>query len=495
MPHGRPVTHPDRHPCPADPSGVPRWACYTRRMERLSGLDAGFLHQESETAHMHTLKIAILDPSTVPGGYSFDRFRDELSARLPLLPPFRRRLVEVPLGIHDPMWVDDPDFDVDRHLWHTVVPPPGGRREVDEMISDLASRPLPRDRPLWEITVIEGMPDGRLAFVAKIHHAVADGVAAAELLANVTTLTADERAVDGDDGYWTGEPLPGRLTLFLMGLAERLAQLLRLPRLLWRTARNLLAVLRRRRAPGANPPRPVVDAPPTLFNRSLTADRSFATASIPFDRVRTVKAALGVTVNDALLAMVTGALRAYLEGRDDLPDQPLVAGVPVSTDRPDDVRRLGGNKVSNLFTILPTEDPDPASRVRRIHEVTREAKVVQNLLGVDMLAEWSAFTGRPYGWLIRQYTRSGVADHSRPMINLVVSNVAGPRQQLFVAGARIDAIYSVGPILESVGLNLTAWSYGDRLNVGVLACRDQVPDAHRIAEGLETALEELEALP
>lgn len=464
-------------------------------MERLSGLDAGFLHQESPTVHMHTLKIAVLDPSTVPGGYTFDRFRAELAARLHLLPLFRKRLVEVPLGVHDPMWADDPDFDIDRHIRRRGAPAPGGRREMDEAIAEIASVPLSRDRPLWETTVIEGLEGGRVAFVTKIHHAVADGVAAAELLANVTTTTAELDEVEGPSVEdWEGEPLPGRFARFRIGLVERLRMLLRLPQLLGRTLRNLLAVARRRREPGVNPPRPVVDAPMTPFNRSLTAERSFATASLDFGRVRELKKRLDVTVNDALLAVVTGALRNHLLAAGELPDEPLVAGVPVSTDRPDDVRRLGGNKVSNLFTALPTEEPDPGERVRRIHEVTAEAKVVQNLLGADMLAAWSDFTGRPYGWLMRQYTRSGVADRGRPMINLVVSNVPGPREHLYVAGARIDGIYSVGPILESVGLNVTAWSYADRLNVSALACRDHLPDLRDVTDRLEPALGELEAL-
>jgi len=463
-------------------------------MERLSGLDAGFLHQESPTVHMHTLKIALLDPSTVPGGYSFDRFRDELGLRLHLLPLFRKRLVDVPLGLHDPMWADDPEFDLDRHIRHRRVPAPGGRWEMDQAIAEIASHPLPRDRPLWETTVIEGLDGDMIAFVTKIHHAVADGVAAAALLAGVTSSTPQPSASDSpvEKADWIGEPLPGRFTLFRLGLGERLRTLLRLPSLLRRTIHNLIAVARRRRGPGVNAPRPVVDAPITRFNRSLTADRAFASVSLDFDRLRQVKAQLGVTLNDVLLAMVAGALRAFLMERGELPDSPLVAGVPVSTDEPDAARRLGGNKVSNLFTGLPTEEVDPLERVRRIHEVTAEAKVVQNLLGAAMLADWSDFTGRPYGWLMRQYSRSRVADRGRPMINLVVSNVPGPRDHLYVAGARIDAIYSVGPIVESVGLNVTAWSYGDRLNVSMLACRDHLPDLHDISAGLDPALHELE---
>src|ERR1700736_5075558 len=154
-------------------------------MQRLTGLDAGFLYMETPTLHMHTLKISVLDPSTVPGGYSFGNVKQELASRLHLLPPFRRRLVEVPFGIHHPVWIEDPDFDIDWHIHRIAVPAPGGQREFCDLISDIASRQLDRSRPLWEIWVVEGLEAGRVGFVAKIHHSVADGVAAADLLANV----------------------------------------------------------------------------------------------------------------------------------------------------------------------------------------------------------------------------------------------------------------------------------------------------------------------
>src|SRR5260221_9647039 len=156
-------------------------------MQRRTGLDAGFLYRETPPLHMHTLKIAVLDPSTVPGGYSSPRVREERGRRLHLLPPFRRRLVEVPLQLHHPVWIEDPDLDLDRHIRRTVVPAPGGDREFCELISTIASSQLDRSRPLWEIHVVEGLEGGHVGFVAKIHHAVADGVAAAELLANVFT--------------------------------------------------------------------------------------------------------------------------------------------------------------------------------------------------------------------------------------------------------------------------------------------------------------------
>jgi len=464
-------------------------------MERMTGMDAGFLYMETPTIHMHTIKASIIDPATVPGGYTFERFREVLGERLHLLPPFRRRVVEVPLGLHHPVWVDDPDFDIDRHIRRVRLDPPAGRREMDEAIAAIASTPLPRDRPLWEIVVLEGMPDGHIGFVAKLHHALADGVAAAEFLANVMDLEPDPPDPPASPaGGWAGEKLPSRRALLWAEVADIWAAIGKLPGLIARTIRAMLAVGRRRRTAAVSPPLPVLDTPNVSFSTSLTARRSFATTTLPLDDLRAVKAAAGATVNDVLLTLVAGALRDYLNDRGELPDAPLVAGVPVSTDRPDEMRRLGGNKVSNLFTALPTNLDDPLARLAAVHEVTVAAKEVHNLLGVDMLADWVEYTPpRPYAWLARQYSRFRIADRHRPPINVVVSNVPGPRDPLYIAGARLEAIYSVGPVLENIGLNVTAWSYLDQVHVSAIACRDVIPDLPEIITGMERALADLQA--
>jgi diacylglycerol O-acyltransferase len=461
-------------------------------MERLTGLDAGFLYMETPTLHMHTIKAAVIDPSTVPGGYTFERFKEVLGERLHLLPPFRRRVVEVPLGLHHPVWIEDPDFDLDRHVRRMSLPAPGGRRGMDAAIGEVASTPLPRDRPLWEIVVLEGLPDGRIGFVAKLHHALADGVAAAELLANVMDLEPEPPELPVAEEPWRPERRPSRRALLWAAIVDAVRGLKRLPALLVRTLRSLLAVGRRRREADVSPPRPVLDTPNTGFSTSLTPRRVFATTTLSLPDIKAVKSAAGVTVNDVLLALVATSLRRYLTDRDDLPAQPLVAGVPVSTDRPDEVRRLGGNKVSNMFTALPTHLADPRERLAAVHEVTSAAKEVHNLLGVDMLADWVEYTPpRPYAWFMRQYSRFRIADRHRPPINVVVSNVPGPRQPLYVAGARLEAIYSVGPVLEGIGLNVTAWSYLDQVHVGAIACADVMPDLEEVTDGLAEALEEL----
>jgi diacylglycerol O-acyltransferase len=463
-------------------------------MERVSGLDASFLYNETPTLHMHTLKFAVLDVSSLPGGYDFSRFRAELEPRLHLLPPFRRRVVEVPGRLHHPVWVEDPNFDLDHHLRRVGVPPPGDPRSVDDVIADIASWPLDRRRPLWEIWVLEGLEGGKVGFLAKIHHAVADGVAAAELLANVMTVGQEPSEPPPGDG-WRGEPLPGRWHLLVAALFDLVRTLAAVPALLKRTVVGIRRAGRHRKIVDADaaPPVPLLHTPKTPFNGALTAQRSFATTTVSLEDVKRVKSAFDVTVNDVVLAMVGASLRGYLDRRGALPDRPLVAGVPVATPAPgDEGPRLSGNRVSNLFTSLRTDVVDPVERLRAISAVTRSAKEIHELMGTETLAQWMEVTPPgPFAGVMRLYSRLRLADRHRPPINLVVSNVPGPRQPLYIAGARLDGIWSVGPILEGVGLNVTVWSYLDNLNVGVIACRDQVRDPHEITDGMGTALDEL----
>jgi diacylglycerol O-acyltransferase len=454
-------------------------------------MDAGFLYMETPTLHMHTLKLAVFEPMPGWEAPSTEALLQGIMHRLHQLPPLRRRLVETPLGFHHPVWIEDPDFDIEYHVRRATVPVPGSGRELDDKVARLASRPLDRRRPLWELYILDGLEQGRLAALVKVHHAVADGVAAAALLENVLSVTPEEPDPERVE-HWPVDAVPGTAALLRDAVGDHLGQVRRLPRLVRRTSRNVGALRRHRRETEVSTPLPMIDCPRTLFNAALTPHRSFATTSLPLDEVRALKAARGVTVNDVVLAVVGGALRRYLAARGELPDRALVAGVPVSADDAADIVRLAGNRVSNLFTSLATDLDDPLARLETIPRVTTEAKEAQRLLGPDTLADWVQYTPPlAYSWVVRQYSRHRVADHLRPPINLVVSNVAGPRTPLFVDGVRLRNIYSVGPILEGVGLNITVWSYLDHLDVGVLACREHVPDVHLIAEGLHEALREL----
>jgi diacylglycerol O-acyltransferase len=452
-------------------------------VQRLTGLDAGFLYMETPTLYMHTLKIAVVDASGVEGGYTFERFRDVLAERLHLLPPFRRKIVEVPWKLHHPVWVDDERFDLSNHVRRVTCPAPGTMHEFAQVVSEIASRQLARDRPLWSIDVVEGLEDNKTAFVAKIHHCVADGIAAASLLANVAL------DIQTTPDPWEPKPTPPSRTLLRDAVKDLAKEIAGLPALLLRTLRNMLAVRRKRKTADIAPPLPF-DTPTTRFNTALTSNRLFTMTSLSLTDIKRVKDHFGTSVNDVVLAIVAGALRVYLSERGELPDKPLVAGVPVSTAAEPD--RLGGNEVSNMFTALRTDIADPVERLKAISDVTKAAKDFHNVLGSEMLRDWSEITPpRPFAWFMRLYSRRELASRHRPPINLVVSNVPGPREPMSIADASIVALYSMGPILEGIGLNVTVWSYVDSMNFGVVSCPEFAPDLWSLTDHLGEELDQL----
>ncbi|MGH2792906.1 MAG: WS/DGAT domain-containing protein, partial [Actinomycetota bacterium] len=333
---------------------------------------------------------------------------------------------------------------------------------------------------------------GHVAFVAKIHHAAADGVAAAALLANILSVDPEPSDPDPPATPWRGEPIPDARTLAKEGRKDKRALLRVMPDLYKKTRANAKELAKYRQSATVQTPRPIKDAPRTSFNGPLTSNRAFATTTLPLDDFKKVKEAFGVTLNDVVLDVVGSSVRRYLAERGEKLDKPLIAGVPVATDKPDDVRRLGGNKVSNMFTSLCTHIADPVERLRAIHEITKEAKVVQNILGADTMASWLEYAPpRPFNWVMRTYSRRGLAAKHAPPINLVVSNVPGPRSPLYIAGARLSALYSVGPILEGIGLNTTVWSYIDQMNFAAISCSSLLPEVHKVTDGLHESLDEL----
>jgi diacylglycerol O-acyltransferase len=353
------------------------------------------------------------------------------------------------------------------------------------VVADVAGRPLHRDRPLWEIVVVEGLAGDRLAVVAKVHHAVADGAATVALLLSALGARPAGPAAEA----WRPEAIPTRIALLRMAARGHVTRLDQLPALAARSVRGLRASEARRRASPAKPPLPF-DTPRTPFNVSLSPERTFAMTTLPLDDLKAVRRSSGATLNDVFLAMCGGALRTYLEDRGALPERPLVASVPVSTDSAPD--RLGGNRVDNLIVPVGTDMADPLERLRHIQAVSAAAKDVRSVLGNDLL-ERRADVVPPqlYALTVRAWASTGLANHMRPPVNMVLSNVPGPRERLRVGAAELDAIYSVGPILEGIGLNMTAWSYVDALHVSVLGCPASVPDPWAVADALHGALADL----
>ncbi|HXQ76042.1 MAG TPA: wax ester/triacylglycerol synthase family O-acyltransferase [Acidimicrobiales bacterium] len=462
-------------------------------MERLTGLDASFLYLETPSLHMHVSMAAVFDPSTVPGGYSFEKMRALVGSRLAVAPVFRRRLMEVPLRLGHPYWIDDRDLDIEYHIRRAALPSPGGPRELALFVGDVSSRQLDRRRPLWEMHVVEGLAHGHVAVVAKFHHSTIDGVSAAELLAELFDLVPDPPARLLPERGPGPEPVPSDLSLVARTLATHVAAPVDIARLAWRTGRSMLKVGRVRRSPTAKGALPLT-TPRTSLNAAITPHRKVAFASIALDDVKELKRALDVTVNDVVLAICTGALRSYLRGRNELPDDPLVATVPVSM-HPSMAGRRGANKLSAMFVSLPCEVADPKERVEIIRAGTKGAKSEHDALGADLLLNWAEHSApNVFSPAARAYTRLRLAERHRPIHSLLISNVAGPDVPLYLGGAELLAALPLGPVLDGAGLNVTVMSYRGVLNWGLIACAETVPDLDAIAGAVVESLDELRSV-
>ena len=460
-------------------------------METMSGLDAKFLYSETPTAHMHTVKVAVSDTSAIEGGFSFDTLSEVMGQLLVRLPPFRRRVVPVPLGLGHPVWVEDPDFDLARHLDRVVLEPPGDDRALAATIADFAGTALPRDRPLWAIRVVEGLRDDRVAVVVKLHHAVADGSAAVALLRNVVEAATVAPHPEPPADPWAPEPLPTRGRLVARALGEHVTRVKGLPHLARSQATSARASERRRRTFEPMPPIPLHHIPKTSLNVSLDADRTFAMTRLPLSVLKGVRRSTGTTLNDVYLTVCAGALRAYLLERDELPRRSLVASVPVSTDP--DAARLSGNRVDNIYVAIGTDVADPLARLRAVHDGVRAAREVRSMLGHDLLEQRAdVVPPQLYRPVVRLWSRSHAANVLHPPLNVILSNVAGPAEPIRFGPVALEALYSVGPILEGIGCNLTAWSYEDDLGVSVIGCAGSLADPWALVDHLHRALAELE---
>jgi diacylglycerol O-acyltransferase / wax synthase len=458
--------------------------------ERLTGLDASFLYLETPTLHMHVAMVVVIDPATVPGGYSFRRIRQLIVDRIPLLPVFQRRLVEVPLRLGHPVWVDDPDFDIDNHLRRAALPSPGGMRELADFAADVASRQLHRDRPLWEMWVVEALEDGKIALVAKLHHSTIDGVSGAELLGVLFDLAPDPPELAHQGERQLDLRVPSSFELVSQAVVANLFRPIEVGRMAWRTT-LAIAGIRKVRQTGPGKAAIPLRAPRTSINASVHARRRVAFAAASLADVKKVKNAMGTTVNDVILAMCAGALRTYLLAGDELPDIPLVAVVPVSVT-PEMADLKGSNKVSAMFVQLPCERSDPLERLRAIHEGTKGAKEEHKALGAATLQNWAEHaTPNVFAAAARLYTRMKLADRHRPVANLVISNVPGPDFPLYLGGGELLAMFPLGPVMDGMGLNITIMSYRGVLYWGLASDSRAVPRLWDIAAAIPAALAEL----
>jgi WS/DGAT/MGAT family acyltransferase len=459
-------------------------------MERLSGLDASFLYMETPQVPMHVAFTTVLDPTEMPGGYSFQSVADRIADKVRRKAAFRRRLVHVPFELHHPVWIEDPDFDIIHHVRQVALPKPGGVEELGAMVGRIISTPLDRSRPLWEVWVIEGLERGRFALLVKFHHANVDGVSGAALLMHLLETDRDPPPLGPPDPI-PFEEVPSDLELVGYALRSRFQQPLEMLKLAGRSVQAVKRIWDRRHDPLLPPGGTPLTAPRTHFNASITARRNLAFTRVPLESIKAIKNVTDATVNDVVLAITGGALRAYLESRGSLPSAPLLAVCPMSV-RSHEMKERSNNQVSAMFTNLATHLADPLERLRAIHEVTVGAKEEHNAIGANMLQDWAELAApTTFGLAVRLYCRLHLASMHRPIHNLVISNVPGPRFPLYFAGAQVEAIYPIGPVLEGAGLNVTVMSYLDSVDFSIIVDSSLMPDVWDLAGYVDQAFREL----
>lgn len=463
----------------------------------MSGADASFLYFETPNMHLHVLGALVVDTSDRPG-WSADDVIALIQHRLDLLVPFRRKVVGATLRLHHPVWVDT-KVNVAEHVSRTHCPAPGGMTELAHEVAAFASRQLDRSRPLWECLVVEEMADNRAAIVFKMHHCAVDGVGAARVFAGIFDVAPEGRSEAElvgarAEAQAAHRPEPSFLDVAVHTVTGFAMRPVHIALLVPTAVKAVSGVLSHRRgnedtSGGAIP----LTAPRVRFNGAIGPERVVAFVDVSLADVKSIKSAVGGTFNDAVIAITGGALRRYLQSHGELPDSSLLAVVPVSVRGDDDT---SANRTSAMFTSLGTDVEDPVERLQVVRQANKVGKGDQSAAGDDIIAKVSEVApGNTLSALARFYSALRLADYGPVVHNVVVSNVMGPPVQIYLAGAKVEAVFPLGPVLEGTGLNITIASYRDRVGFGLIASADNLPDIEDLAKQFRVAVDEtLEAV-
>lgn len=469
-------------------------------MQQLSGQDAAYVYFESPTAPMHVGSVGIYDPSTALGGKV--RFKDILAhveARLHMAKTFRRRLLRVPGNLDHPYWVDDDRFDLEFHVRHLALPEPGDWRQLCIQVSRLHSRGLDMNRPLWEFYIIEGLdrieglPPGCFAMQSKMHHAAVDGVSGVEMLSAVHTLEPDAAAPPAPAEPWHPRKAPDLAELLIRAQVNAIAQPLRWMETL---GGSIPALNRLRKGVSARELslESLRPAGRTRFQGKLSSHRVFEGRTVPFADVRAMRTLVpGSTINDVVLAIVGGALRRYLSHHGELPQETVTAAAPISV-RGSDEKDAMGNQVSAMIVDLATNVEDPVDRLRAVYASSQASKALTKAVGARTLSDYSQLMPSALASLgARLYSRLGLSERTSQFFNCVVSNVPGPRQPLYMTGAKLVTQHGLAPIFDGMGLAHPVYSYGDVMTIDFTSDRSMIPDPGFYSECLQASFDELRA--
>ena len=481
-------------------------------MRQLTALDAQFLALESPRQAGHVGAVAVLDPATRPNGrLELADIQNLIAERLPLLPPFRWRLKPVPLGLDYPYWIDDPDFDLEYHVRELAIASPPTDEKLGDQVARIFGRSLDRTRPLWEVYVIQGLADGHVAVMTKIHHSLIDGLSGAEIMGVLLDLTPEGRELPDEPPATMAIPdrEPGEREMLIRGLLGAPRYATRVARALPATLPNIEDVAVLAQIPGAKLvgrttatvarllrggdqrvlERSTLEPPRTQFNGHVSPHRRFAFGQLSLADVKAAKNAHGCTVNDVVLSVCAGAVRRWLIEHEDLPEDPLVAQVPVSVRTK---KQFGtyGNRIGMLSVPLFTNEADPVERLMLVHDAMGLAKERHKAMPAELLQDATQFIPPAVFSRAARITFS-LAATRKPIWNLVVSNVPGPQFPLYMAGARLVANYPVSVITDGMGLNITVMSYDGHLDFGIVADREQMRDVWKLIDWLADELEGL----
>ncbi len=464
-------------------------------MEQLSGLDASFLYLETGNMPMHIGSLAIYDQSTAPGGaVTFKDILRFFEKRLHKARAFRQRIVNVPLSLDHPYWIEDPDFDLEFHVRHIALPKPGDWRQLCIQTARLHARPLDTSRPLWEAYVIEGLdnvagvPKGSFALVTKLHHAAIDGVSGAEISAAIHDATPEDTA-QAPEKEWSAERFPTAMELLARTAMTTAKKPFELGSLV---ARNASTAWRFGRGLLNKELHLTTGVPRTRFNGNVSPHRVFDGRSFSLDEIRAIKGRVeGATVNDVIVSVCGGALRQYLESKGELPEESLVAMAPVSA-RPDQMRKVAGNMVSTMSLPVRSDIADPLDRLRAVHNESEQAKRLTRTVGASLTTELAHFLpSTTSGLMAKAYGRYGLAKRLPPIFNTIITNVPGPNFPLYSMGSKMVANFGLGPITHGIGLFQPVIGYNGQITVSAISCREMMPDPGVYCDYLTETFEDL----
>jgi len=465
--------------------------------EQISGQDATFLYAESPSSPMHIATLVIVE-----GSLKFEDFKAVVASKLHLIPKFRKRLLNVPMNLDYPYWVDDPNFDIDLHINRVRLPEPANWKTLREMTSSIFSNPLDLRRPLWSIDFIEGLddvsqvPKGSVAIISKVHHVMVDGASGVEIMGILFDKSIQEKDLEiPKPKPFEPEPLPDEMTLLLKSSYGFFKNPFKIPKLASETALYFLkGEINMRFNNKKYTSKNNFSTPNTIFNKNVSPRRTWGTAILSFERINSLRKIAGVTVNDLILTICAGGIRRYLEERDKLPSQPLVANVPISIRGKDENKQMN-NQISNMLIKIATHLKDPIERLEYIHEQTNLGKNKHKAVGAKTLSKISEAV--PFGLAnlaTTLYSKYNIKEFHKPPFNVTITNVPGPQNPLYLRGQKILSIFGLTPVLDGFGLIIAAFSYNGLVSITTTSDAKTMPDADKFSRYIREAANELETV-